>query len=72
MDEWLTTNEVAQALKVTPETVKRWLRSGELRGSILSDRGGWRVKRSEVDRFMESKEPVEIGGDEGKATPLAA
>ena len=51
-DEWLTTNEVAALLKVHPETVKRWLRSGEMLGSLLGDRTGWRVEATEVRRFM--------------------
>lgn len=55
MDEWLTTNEVAELLKVNPETVKRWLRNKEMRGSLLSDRAGWRVSRDEVERFMRSR-----------------
>ena len=58
MDEWLTVAEVATDLKVTTETVRRWLREGKLQGAILSDRGGWRVRRSEVDAFM-----VARGGD---------
>lgn len=52
MDEWLTTQEVADLLKVNPETVKRWLRVGDMQGSLLSDRAGWRIARSEVARFM--------------------
>ena len=56
MDEWLTVAEVAHELKVTTETVRRWLREGRLQGSILSDRGGWRIRRSEVDQFMEERE----------------
>lgn len=56
MDEWLTTQEVADLLKVNPETVKRWLRSGEMRGSLLSDRAGWRIARDEVQRFMRDRE----------------
>jgi len=56
MNEWLTTGEVAKLLKVHPETVKRWLRGGVMRGSFLSDRAGWRVAREEVDRFMEERE----------------
>lgn len=66
MQEWLTAAEVAELIRVRPETVKRWLRAGELRGSILSDSAGWRVKRSEVERFMKEKEtggPGEAGTD---------
>ncbi len=62
MDEWLTTAEVAQLLKVNPETVKRWLRGGEMRGSLLSDRAGWRIAREEVDRFMRARENLDLTG----------
>ncbi len=64
MDEWLTTAEVAKVLKVNPETVKRWLRGGEMRGSLLSDRAGWRVAREEVARFMRARENL---AETGKA-----
>ena len=55
MDEYLTTADVAALLKVHPETVKNWLRSGELSGVVLSDRAGWRVRRGDVDRFLEAR-----------------
>lgn len=64
MDEWLTAAEVAQLLRVNPETVKRWLRAGEMRGSLLSDRAGWRIARDEVDRFMRDRENL---AETGKA-----
>jgi excisionase family DNA binding protein len=51
-DPVLTVPEVAARLRVTPETVRRWLRDGELRGVRFSDRGGWRVLSSEVERKL--------------------
>ena len=56
MSEWLKVRDVAELLRVDPETVRRWLRNGALKGSLLSDRGGWRIQRSEVDRFMQERE----------------
>jgi excisionase family DNA binding protein len=55
MSEYLTAAEVAALLKVPPETVKIWLRSGTLSGVILSDRAGWRVHRVDVDRFLDAQ-----------------
>ena len=41
-------------LRVDPETVRRMLRSGRMRGSIpVSPRSGWRIPASEVDRVFE-------------------
>ncbi len=57
--EYLTVAEIAERVKVNPETVKRWLRGGELRGSILGDRAGWRVSEDELRRFMEARRPAE-------------
>lgn len=60
-DELLTVPEVAARLKVSEETVRRWLRDGHLRGRrIGSTRAGWRVLESELRRFIED-------GGEGKA-----
>ena len=52
-DEVLTVAQVAERLKVNPETVRRWLRSGQMRGTLLGDRAGYRVRETEVDAFLE-------------------
>jgi excisionase family DNA binding protein len=52
-DRLLTVQEVAERLRLKPETVRRWLRSGRLRGiSLGSDHAGWRVRESEVQKFL--------------------
>ena len=53
-DRLLTVAEVADLLRVDPETVRRMLRSGRLRGSMpVSTRAGWRIPTSEVERVIE-------------------
>jgi excisionase family DNA binding protein len=55
-DHLLTVPEVAEKLRVKPETVRRWLRSGALRGRQMGGRrGGYRIATSEVDRFFREK-----------------
>ena len=52
-DRLLTVPEVADRLRLKPETIRRWLRSGRLRGiSLGSDHAGWRVRESEVERLL--------------------
>jgi excisionase family DNA binding protein len=52
-DPLLTVDEVAARLRVHPETVRRLLRSGELRGSQpISRRAGWRIRRSDLERLL--------------------
>lgn len=50
----LTVRQVAERLQISPVTVQRWLRSGRLKGLILSDRMGWRVPESEVQRIIDA------------------
>ncbi len=63
-DEWLTVAEVAQRLKLNQETIRRWLRTRKLRGMLISDSAGWRIRTSELERFLAG---YSAGGTEGKA-----
>lgn len=48
----LTVKEVAERLRVNPETVRRWLRQGRLRGVLMGgDRGGYRISENEMRRI---------------------
>lgn len=51
-DPLLTVPEVAERLRVAEETIRRWLRSGRMTGILFSDRSGYRVLDSEVERFI--------------------
>lgn len=50
--EVLTVEQIADYLQVHPETVRRWLRDRQLIGMNLSGKSGWRVRRTELERFM--------------------
>jgi excisionase family DNA binding protein len=54
-EELLTVKQVAERLKIHEETVRVWLRQGKLRGRRISDRMGWRVAASELDRFIRTE-----------------
>ena len=60
----LTVNEVAERLRVTPLTVRRWLKSGELVGIQLGDRAGWRIDPDDLARFIAQRKS---GPNTGKA-----
>jgi excisionase family DNA binding protein len=49
--EWLTPEEVAALLKITPKTVKDYLRAGKLPGRKMGKL--WRIKAEDVNAFME-------------------
>jgi excisionase family DNA binding protein len=47
----LTVQEVSDRLRVHPDTLRRWLRGGRIRGVMMGGRsGGYRIKESEVAR----------------------
>ena len=55
-DELLTVPEVAGMLKLNEQTVRKWLREGRLPGISLGSRqAGWRVRRSDVERFLDER-----------------
>lgn len=57
-DEWLTVSDITEELKVHEETVRRWIRTGQLPATLLRNiRTGYRVRRSDLDQFV---------GNEGK------
>jgi len=49
----LTVDVVAERLDVHKQTVRKWLREGQLHGVLLGRRGGYRIRESEVDRLLE-------------------
>jgi excisionase family DNA binding protein len=48
----LTTRQAAQALAISEDTLRRWLRDGVIGGTWISDRAGWRIPVSEVNRIL--------------------
>jgi excisionase family DNA binding protein len=53
MSELLTVEEVAQELRLHPDTVKRLLRRETIPGYKIQ--GEWRVKRSDLDTYIEAQ-----------------
>lgn len=57
-EEFHTAEDVARLLKVSIETVRRWLRSGDLRGFQYGSRGAYRISSSDLKQFIESRKPA--------------
>lgn len=53
-DPFLTVSEVAGIFAVTPATVRKWLRDGELSGIKLAG-DKWRIQQSEITRYANKK-----------------
>jgi len=54
---WMTVAEVAKLLSVNEETVRRWVRSGDLPVMRLGAdvRSGYRIRRDDVDKFIKDR-----------------
>jgi excisionase family DNA binding protein len=50
-EELYTVEEVAKTLKVSEQVVRRWLRSGRLKGVRIGHL--WRVRKSDLEKFLE-------------------
>jgi excisionase family DNA binding protein len=49
----LTVREVAERIRSSPETVRRWLRQGKLRGFRPGGtKLGYRISEAELERFL--------------------
>lgn len=53
---WYTVNEIAEILKVHEQTVRGWLRDGELQGVGFGGRTGWRVSEVALRRFLDERQ----------------
>jgi len=53
-DRYQTVPELAERLEVAEATVRRWIKSGELRAIDIGK--GWRIADSDLARFLEARE----------------
>ena len=53
--QMLTLTDVAERLQVHIDTVRRWVREGELPAYQLGTRAGYRVKMSDFQAFLEKR-----------------
>ncbi len=61
-DRLLTVDQIADRVQVSQETVRRWLRSGRMYGVRPGGaKIGWRVRSSEVDRFLAEAGEGQVG-----------
>lgn len=51
----LTVEDIRQRLQVNPQSVRKWLRDGELRGIRFGRRGGWRVREADFQAFLRKR-----------------
>jgi excisionase family DNA binding protein len=66
-EAWYTVEEIAQLLKIHPDTVRGWLREGRMQGRNFGGRTGYRVRQSALDAFLDDRpEPPREGDPDTK------
>ena len=59
MEQLLTVEQVAERLQVNEQTVRRWLREGELTGIPFGGRTGWRMSEEDLQAFLDRRRTTE-------------
>lgn len=59
-EQWMTVAEICERLRVHEETVRRWLRTGQLKGRAFGGRMGYRIRASDLDEFLRQDGPSKI------------
>jgi len=60
-ERWYEVKDVVNLLHVHEQTVRRWIKQGDLPALLFGRRGGYRIKASDLDAFLAS------WNDKGKA-----
>src|SRR5437588_6638131 len=72
MPSYLTTSDVATQLGVSLDTVRRWLRSGELKGTPFG-RAGYRIEDGDFQAFLHQRrrQPQEFSSSSPEQNSLS-
>ena len=66
----MTPDEAAKELKVTAETLRRWLRRGEFKAAKTP--AGWRISEQDVERFLTARHTGQPDTNDDDAEDRAA
>ncbi|HLZ62610.1 MAG TPA: helix-turn-helix domain-containing protein [Ktedonosporobacter sp.] len=53
LDKWLTVEEIAQILKMDEETIRKWIRSKQLKAYRFGR--DYRIRREDFDKFVQDR-----------------
>jgi excisionase family DNA binding protein len=53
-ERWYTIRQIVDALNVHEQTVRTWIKEGRLPAKLFGRRGGYRVRASDYEAFLES------------------
>ncbi len=62
-DELLDVETVAEELGIHIEPVRKWIREKQLNAVNLGRRGGYRIRRSDLNEFLRKRETIQGNDD---------
>jgi excisionase family DNA binding protein len=54
-ERWFDVKEIVEKLGVHEQTVRRWIKQGDLPAIMFGRKGGYRVSESDLDKFLEEQ-----------------
>jgi excisionase family DNA binding protein len=54
-ERWYTVLEIASKMQVHEQTVRRWIKKGDLPAVLFGRKGGYRVRESDLDAFLSAQ-----------------
>ena len=69
-EQLLTVPEAAQVLRVTPWTLRKWLKEGTLQGVRPRPGGRWRVPQSALDRISQTRSGGKASGSSAQGAEV--
>jgi excisionase family DNA binding protein len=64
-ERWYSVQDLVERLGVHEQTVRRWIKSGELTAYALGDRAGYRIAPEDLQTFLDVRR-VQADGDDAK------
>ena len=55
VEKWLSVQDLVERLGVHEQTVRRWIKSGELPAYALGDRAGYRIAPDDLQAFLDRR-----------------
>ena len=53
MDKWVTVQQVCEQLQVSDQTVRRWIKAGQLPAKNFGGKAGYRIREADLTTFLE-------------------
>lgn len=67
-ERWYSIKDIVELLQVHEQTVRRWIKQGDLPAKLFGRRGGYRIRASDYEAFVEAwPNGQDSASEQGKA-----